>query len=394
MVFFQLAALVRVPGGRRLPIGSKEKMKVGIVGLPQVGKTTIFRLLTQGRVDASSWGNAREAHIGVADVPDPRLDRLAAIVNPEKTTYATVEYVDLPGLAKGEGKAALQGQSKDLSSYLNNLKNVDALLHVVRGFDDLSLPHIEGSVDPLRDIGLFELELIFSDLAIVEKRLERLAKDLKKMKMAELEQENELLLRFRTALEAEQPLREIPLTPEEAKRVRGFTFLSAKPILLVINIGDGDAAKIDTVVESFGLEKQAAMPNVGITAVCGKIESEIASLLPEEVVEFMADYNLPGNAVDRIINKSYDLLGVFSFYTAGEPEARAWTIPQGTAAAQAAGVIHSDIEKGFIKAEVVSYNDMITLGTFAAAKSKGLLRLEGKEYKVREGDVILFRFNV
>ncbi|MDR0310545.1 MAG: redox-regulated ATPase YchF [Acidobacteriota bacterium] len=369
-------------------------MKVGIVGLPQVGKTTIFSLLTQGRADASSWGNAREAHIGIAGVPDPRLDRLAEIVKPEKTTYATVEYVDLPGLARGEGKAALEGQSKDMSSYLNNLKNVDALLHVVRGFDDPSLPHIEGSVDPLRDIGLFELELIFSDLAIIEKRLERLLKDLKKMKMPELELENELLLRFKAALESEQPLREIALTPEEAKRVRGFTFLSAKPILIVINAGDEDAAKIDNVVAAFGLEKQAGMPNVGITAVCGKIESEIASLAPDEAAEFMADYNLPGNALARIINKSYDLLGVFSFYTAGEPEARAWTIPRGTPAAQAAGVIHSDIEKGFIKAEVVSYDDMISLGSFAAAKNKGVLRLEGKEYRVREGDVILFRFNV
>ena len=369
-------------------------MKVGIVGLPKVGKTTIFRLLTQGRVDVSSWGNARDAHIGVTDVPDPRLDRLSEIVNPKKTTYATVEYVDLPGLAKGEGKAALEGQSRDMSSYLNNLKNVDALLHVVRGFEDQGLPHIEGSVDPPRDIGLFELELIFSDLAIVEKRLERLAKDLKKVKSAELEQENELLLRFKASLESEQPLREIPLTPDEAKRVRGFTFLSAKPILMVVNAGDEDAAKIDNVVEAFGLEKYAGMPNIGITAVCGKIESEIASLAPEDAAVFMSDFNLPGNALDRIINKSYDLLGVFSFYTAGEPEARAWTIPRGTAAAQAAGVIHSDIEKGFIKAEVVSFDDMVTLGTFAAAKSKGVLRLEGKEYKVREGDVILFRFNV
>ena len=369
-------------------------MKVGIVGLPQVGKTTIFSLLTQGRVDVSSWGNAREAHLGVANVPDPRLDRLAEIVNPEKTTYATVEYVDLPGLATGEGKAALEGQSKDMSSYLNNLKNVDTLLHVVRGFEDAGIAHIEGSVDPLRDIGLFELELIFSDLAIVEKRLERLAKDLKKMKMPELEMENELLLRFKTALESEQPLREIPLTPDEAKRTRGFTFLSAKPLLLVINMGDGDAAKIDNVVEAFGLGKQAAMPNVGITAVCGKIESEIASLAPEDAAEFMSDYNLPGNALDRVINKSYDLLGVFSFYTAGEPEARAWTIPRGTTAAQAAGVIHSDIEKGFIKAEVVSFEDMVERKTFAAAKSSGVLRLEGKEYKVREGDVILFRFNI
>jgi len=367
-------------------------MKVGIVGLPQVGKTTVFKLLTQGRVDASSWGNAREAHIGIAYVPDARLDRLAEVVNPEKTTYATIEYVDLPGLSKGEGKAALEGQSKDMSAYLNNLKNVDALLHVVRGFDDPNLPHIEGSVDPHRDIGLFELELMFSDLAIVEKRLERLSRDLKKMKSMELELENDVLLRFKDALESERPLRELELTPEEEKRIRGFTFLSAKPILLVINIGDDDAPRIDAIVESF--EKQASMRNVGVTAVCGKIESEIASLSPEDAQSFMDDFNIPGNALERIIRKSYHLLGVFSFYTAGEPEARAWTIPRNTTAAQAAGAIHSDIEKGFIKAEVVSYDDMVKLGSFPAARNKGVLRLEGKEYKVQEGDVILFRFNL
>lgn len=369
-------------------------MKVGIVGLPQVGKTTIFRLLTQGRVDTSSWGSGREAHIGIAQVPDPQLDRLAEIVNPKKTTYATIEYVDLPGLARGEGKAALEGQTKDMSSYLNNLKNVDVLLHVVRGFEDPNLPHIEGSVDPLRDVGLFELELIFSDLAIVEKRLERLVKDLKKMKSTELEMENEILLRFKAALETEQPLRELELTSEEEKRVRGFTFLSAKPILLVVNVGDLDASKIDRVVEEFGLQKQAAMRNVGITAVCGKIESEIASLSPEDARMFMEDFNIPGSALARIIQNSYNLLGVFSFYTAGEPEARAWTIPRNTTAMQAAGAIHSDIEKGFIKAEVVSYKDMVELGSFPAAKSKGVLRLEGKEYRVQEGDVILFRFNL
>ena len=369
-------------------------MKVGIVGLPQVGKTTIFRLLTQGRVDTSSWGGGREAHIGIAHVPDPRLDRLADIVKPQKTTYATVEYVDLPGLSRGDGKAALEGQSKEMASYLNSLKNVEALLHVVRGFDDPSLPHVEGTVDPLRDIGLFELELIFSDLAIVEKRLERLVKDLKKGKSSELEMENEILLRFKAALEREQPLRELELTPEEEKRVRGFTFLSAKPILLVLNIGDLDAAKIDPVVEEFGLQKQAAMRNVRITAVCGKIESEIASLSPEDARMFMEDFHLPDNALDRIIQNSYDLLGVFSFYTAGEPEARAWTIPRNTSAMQAAGAIHSDIEKGFIKAEVISYEDMVELGSFQAAKSKGVLRLEGKDYRVQEGDVILFRFNL
>jgi ribosome-binding ATPase len=369
-------------------------MKVGIVGLPQVGKTTVFKLLTQGRVDTSSWGSNREAHVGIAYVPDARVDKLAEIIQPKKTTYATIEYVDLPGLARGEGKAALDGQSKDMATYLSSLKNVDALLHVVRGFDDPNLPHVEGSIDPLRDIAVFELEMIFSDLAIIEKRLERLVKDLKKAKSVELEMENDVLLRFKETLESERPLRELELTPEEERRIRGFTFLSAKPIMLVINAGDQDAAKLSHVVEAFGLQPQALLRNVGITAVCGRIESEIAALPPEDAGMFMEDLGITGNALDRIIQKSYDLLGVFSFYTAGEPEVRAWTIARNTPAAQAAGVIHSDIEKGFIKAEVVSFDDMVALGSFQAAKAKGVLRLEGKEYRVHEGDVILFRFNV
>jgi ribosome-binding ATPase len=369
-------------------------MKVGIVGLPQVGKTTIFRLLTQGRVDTSSWGSGREAHIGIAHVPDARVDHLAEIVKPKKTTYATIEYVDLPGISRGESRPASGGQAKEMGTYLTNLKNVDALLHVVRAFEDPNLPHVEGSVDPVRDIGLFELEMIFSDLAVIEKRLERLAKDLKKVKNPELEMENEVLVRFKSALESEQPLRELELTPEEDKRIRGFTFLSAKPIMLVINVGDQDASKIARVVEEFGLQKLVSRRNIGITAVSGRIESEIAALSPEDAKMFMEDLGISGNALDRIIQNSYDLLGVFSFYTAGEPEVRAWTIPRNTPAAQAAGVIHTDIEKGFIKAEVVSYEDMVELGTFQAAKSKGVLRLEGKEYRVQEGDVILFRFNL
>jgi GTP-binding protein YchF len=377
-----------------LILGWGRLMKVGIVGLPHVGKTTIFNLLTQGRIDTSSWGSAREAHIGIAHVPDPQLDRLAEIAKPKKITYATVEYVDLPGLSRGEGKAALQGEAKEMATYLNSLKNIDALLHVVRGFDDPNFPHVEGTVDPLRDIGLFELEMIFSDLAIVEKRLERLSKDLKKIKSPELELEHEVLLRFKEALESEKPLRDLELTAEEEKRIRGFTFLSAKPILILLNIGDQDASKIEHVIDEFGLQKLAAMRNVGITAVCGKIESEISALPAEDAQMFMEDLGISGSALKRIIQKSYDLLGVFSFYTVGEPEARAWTIPHNTTAMQAAGVIHTDIEKGFIKAEVVSFRDMVELGSFQAAKSKGVLRLEGREYRVQKGDVILFRFNL
>ena len=262
-------------------------MRVGIVGLPQVGKTTIFNLLTQGHADTSSWGGGRgEAHIGIARVPDKRLEKLAEVFNPKKVTHATVEYVDLPGLARGEGRAALDGQGKEMATYLNNLKNVDALVHVVRGFEDPNLPHTEGSIDVLRDISLFELEMIFSDLATVEKRLERLSKDLKKSKSTELEMENALLGRFKEALEAERPLRDLDLTADETRRTKGFTFLSAKPILLLVNLGDEDAGKISTVVETFGLSAYEAKRNVGITAVCGKIEAEIVVNTDKEPESF------------------------------------------------------------------------------------------------------------
>ncbi len=345
-------------------------------------------------MDTSSWGGKAEAHIGIAFVPDSKLDRLAALFKPQKVSYATVEYVDLPGLSRGEGKAALEGQVRDVSTYLNNLKNADALLQVVRAFHDESIPHPEGSVDPARDIELFELEMIFSDLSIVEKRLDRLEKDLKKIKSADLEMEYRMLVQFKDALEKEQPLRSVEMSEEEKKRIKGFTFLSAKPILLALNLDERDTSKLDHVVESFHLEKFASMRNVAITGVCGRIEAEIAALPDEDAKMFMEDLGLMGSALARIIQESYKLLGLVSFYTAGDPEVRAWTIPRGTTALQAAGVIHTDFERGFIKAEVVSYQDMAEMGSFHAAKSKGALRLEGKEYVVQEGDVILFRFNL
>ncbi len=367
-------------------------MKVGIVGLPCVGKSTIFNLLTHGDVDTSAWGGGKgEAHIGIAQVPDAKLDRLAGIFRPKKVTYASVEYVDLPGLKRGEGKTV---DSREMTSYLANLKNVDALVQVVRAFKDDNIPHSEGDINPLRDVGLFELEMIFSDLAIIEKRLERLSKDLKKAKTAELELEYDVLIRFRAALEQEKPLRDLQLTEEEEKRVRGFTFLSAKPMLLVLNLGDQDIANIPLAAREYGLEKLVAQNGVAVTAVCGKIEAEIASLPEDDARLFMEDLGLGASGLARIIKESYALLGLQSFYTAGEPEVRAWTIPRNTTALQAAGVIHSDFERGFIKAEVVAYDDMMELGSFPAARNKGVLRLEGRDYVVREGDVILFRFNV
>jgi GTP-binding protein YchF len=372
----------------------EEVLRAGIVGLPLVGKTTIFNLLTQGKADTSSWGGRTEAHIGVAQVPDENLERLAEIFQPKKVVFAAAEYVDLPGLGRGEGKAALEGQSKDLTPYLNNLKNVDLLVHVVRAFEDANVPHPEGSVDPKRDVGLFELEMIFADLAIVEKRLERLAKDLKKVVSTDLELENAILERFKVALESERPLRDLDLTAEEKRRVKGFTFLSAKPILLVLNLGDEGGGRIETAAEDFGLQTMAAKRGVGWTAVCGKIEAEIASLPAQDARLFMDDLGLKESGLARIIHQSYSLLDLFSFYTVGDPEVHAWTIPRNTTALQAAGIIHTDFERGFIKAEVVTLSDMLELRSFQAAKSKGALRLEGKEYIVQEGDVILFRFNI
>jgi GTP-binding protein YchF len=369
-------------------------MRVGIVGMPLVGKTTIFNLLTHGQVETSAWGTRSEAHIGTASVPDPKLDRLADVFKPERVTHAAFEYVDLPGLARGEGIAALEGQPREMSQYLTNLKNADALLHVVRAFEDPAVPHSEGSIDPARDMSLFELEMMFSDLAIVEKRLERLSKDLKKVKSAELETENRVLEGFKASLEGEKPLRGLELTPEEGKRIRGFTFLSAKPILHVVNLGDTDVPKIPHVVPHYGLERFVSEHKSAVTSVCGKIEAEIASLADDDAEAFMLDLGLPESGLARIIHESYALLGLISFYTVGEPEARAWSIPRNTTALQAAGAIHTDFERGFIKAEVVSYEQMIAAGSYPAARSRGVLRLEGRDYVVQEGDVILFRFNV
>jgi GTP-binding protein YchF len=363
------------------------RLKVGIIGLPQVGKTTVFNLLTAGEVDVSSW-SGQEAHVGVAKVPDARVDRLADLFTPRKTTYATVEYVDLPALSRREG------ESSSMASYLTSLKNADAMLHVVRAFDQPGIPHSEGSLDPKRDVEIVELEMVLWDLSIVGKRLERLEKDLKKARTADLEAEAEILRRFKETLEGERPLRDLELTPEEHRRVRGFTFLSAKPLLVVLNLGDGDAAKVPNAAREFALSDRAAAGRVAVMAVCGKIEAEIARLPEEDARLFRADLGLVSSGLERIIQESYSLLGLVSFYTAGEPEVRAWTIPRGTIAPQAAGVIHSDFERGFIKAEVVSFDDMVSLGSFAAARSRGLLRLEGKDYVVQENDVILFRFNL
>jgi len=369
-------------------------MKFGIVGLPLVGKSTIFNMLTHGHAQTDAWGGHEEAHVGVARIPDPRLDRLAAIFRSKKATPPIEEFVDIPGIARRGKEAAFETEPRSWPSYLNSLKNAEALVHVVRAFQDPSIPHSEGGIDPPRDVALFELEMIFADLAIIEKRLERLARDMKKIKSAELEAEHELLQRFGAVLEAEQPLRDVELSEAEQRLVRGFTFLSSKPMLFLLNLAEADAARLYQAAEDFGLSGYCGRKHMAVAAVCGKIEAEIAALAEEDAKMFMEDLGLRESGLARVAAACHFLMGLVSFYTVSENETRCWSIPENTPAVKAAGAVHTDFERGFIKAEVVSYSDMLAAGSFQAARSKGLLRVEGKDYPVRDADVILFRFNV
>ena len=359
-------------------------MKSGIVGLKQVGKTTIFNILTGAQTDTGAAGR-RDTHVGVAAIPDERVTRLSELYQPHKTIYATAEYLDYPGVEPSELKEP---------TFLAGLRAVDALLHVVRAFQSPAVPHPAGSVDVKRDIGNMELEMIFSDLFQIERRLERLEKDLKKIKSKDLEAENALLLRFKECLEGERPLRELELDAEEERRVRGFTFLSQKPLLHVVNMDEEDARDLGSVVERFGLAELAGRPKVVVAGVCGRIEEELCRLSPEEAREFMTDMGIAESGMARLLRENYRLLGLLSFFTVGEDEVRAWTVPRGTAAQRAAGTIHSDLEKGFIRAEVAACADLLAHGSLPALKDKGLLHLEGKDYVLRDGDIMHVRFNV
>jgi len=352
-------------------------MQTGIIGLPQVGKTTLFRILTKAQIDAKG---GQTAHVGVAKVPEPRLLELAKLYNPKKITYATVQYVDLPGV-----------QKERMRESLATLRDVDAIAHVIRVFDDPSVPHSEGGIDPLRDATNLDLELILSDHDQISKRLERVEKDLKKKKDPLLELEKNVLEKCKTHLEAEKPLRELELTAEERRPIGGFLFLSQRPMLYVLNLGDDEAAEMDKAVEKHKLAALQGRPNTAVVAVCGRLEAELAEMEEKEAAELLASYGLKEPGLNRLIRATYDLMGLIQYFTAGEPEVRAWTIRKGSNAVKAAGEIHSDIEKGFIRAEVVSCADLLAAGSIAAAKEKAQVRLEGKEYIVKEGDVILFR---
>ena len=358
-------------------------MKTGIIGLPQVGKTSLFQILTKVDVSASSSHNPREGHLGIAKVPDSRLDQLAALYNPKKLVHTSVEYADVAAI----GKDALND-----SAYANALRSVDALAHVVRAFDDPSIPHV-GDNDPLRDIRNVDFDLVVNDLGQVEKRLERLQKDLKKGKTSELERENELLLRCKAHLETEKPLREMEMNADEKKRIRGFMFLSQKPILYVVNVNESSqlGKDLEEAVAKYGLAEVASRPNAGATAICGKVEAELASMSDADAADFLSSYGLTESGLTRLIRKTYELLGLISFFTVGEDECRAWTTERNSRAQNAAGAIHSDLEKHFIRAETIHWDKLLEAGSEANAKNKGWLRLEGKEYIVRDGDVMHIR---
>lgn len=357
-------------------------MKTGIIGLPQVGKSSLFRILTKAHLSAHA--NPREAHVGVVKVPDERLDRLAALYHPKKLTHASVEYVDVGAI----GQEALKE-----SAYLGNLRQVDSLAHVLRVFDDPAIPHAGGNIDPLRDIKNVEFDLMVSDLGQIEKRLERLEKDLKKMRSPDLEKEFDLLQRAQAHVEAEKPLREMEMTPEDKKRIRGFMFLSEKPMLYVLNIGETAelGRELESAVNQYKAAEVACRPQAAATAICGKVEAELAEMSDADAAEFLSSYGLKESGLARLIRTTYALLGLISFFTVGEDECRAWTIPVHTRAVEAAGAIHSDLEKHFIRAETIRWEQLLEAGSEANARAKGTLRLEGKDYIVQDGDVLHIR---
>lgn len=364
--------------------------ELGIIGFALSGKTTVFNAVTRGKA-ATGYGAGQEPNIGVVKVPDPRLDVLSVMFHPKKTTPAEIRYVDFPaaGAAFGHG----QGPG---SQFLNELRRMDALIHVVRAFENAEVSHPQGSVDARRDIASMNLELAFADLALIERRLERLEAELRSSKPGDRlagEREIALLRRLQQALEADQPVRAQTLSPEEERSIASYRFLTAKPLLIMLNIGEGDLGRREELEQEYG--GRAGDPGVRVAAISGKLEMELLELAPGEAAEYRSELGLgEETGLDRAIRLSYRLLGLLSFLTAGEDEVRAWTVEEGATAPQAARTIHSDLERGFIRAEVVRYDDLVEVGSLAEARKRGLLRTEGKSYVVQDGDVLNILFNV
>ena len=363
-------------------------MKIGIVGLPNVGKSTLFNSITNAGAECANYPFCTiEPNVGVVPVPDERLDKLTQMYKPEKTTHAIIEFVDIAGLVKGASKGEGLG-----NKFLSHIREVDAIAHVVRCFKDSNIVHVDGSIDPLRDIETINLELIFSDMEMVDKRLDSAKKRLKADKKAA--SEIEVLEKIKVALEQGKCARTVELTDEEKEQIKDLYLLTSKPVLYIANVSEEqiENAENDEMVKQ--VKEFAKTENAKVIPLCVKIEEELSSLEGEDKKEMLEALGLSESGLDKVVKTSYDLLGLMSFLTAGEPEVRAWTIKKGTKAPQAAGKIHSDIERGFIRAEVVSYDDLIREGSMLACKEKGLVRSEGKEYVMQDGDIVLFRFNV
>lgn len=363
-------------------------MKIGIVGLPNVGKSTMFNAITNAGAECANYPFCTiEPNVGVVPVPDERLDELTKMYHPEKTTHAVIEFVDIAGLVKGASKGEGLG-----NKFLSHIREVDSIVEVVRCFEDPNVVHVDGSVNPLRDIETINLELIFADIETIDKRLERTRKQLKADKKAKLE--IDVLEKIKSVLEAGKSARTVELSDDEKELVKDVYLLTSKPILYIANVSEEQLEDAENDENVKKVKEYANSENASVIPLCVKIEEELSSLEPDDKREMLEAIGLEESGLDKVVKASYDLLGLMSFLTAGEPEVRAWTIKKGTKAPEAAGKIHSDIQRGFIKAEVVSYEDLIREGSMNAVREKGLLRMEGKEYVMQDGDVVLFRFNV